>query len=164
MSAQTTYSYSTPIGQAGGIFDLYPHGISAFTNEANDGVMKYGMAAVASTTSGKVGKAVKTGAGTFVGVVNNRRTTENDMYGNVIIRKGATVGVMRWGRCYVLLDENAEPAVNGKVYFTSDGLFTNASSGNTEVAGIFLTTKQNGVGNQPVAVVHLYDAPQPAGN
>ena len=43
---QTSYSYNTPIGAAGGIVDLAPHYIRSFTNEAANGAMAFGLGVV----------------------------------------------------------------------------------------------------------------------
>ena len=43
MSAQTRYGYSTPKGHAGGIYDLAPYAVDSFINEAETGVLKFGM-------------------------------------------------------------------------------------------------------------------------
>ena len=163
MSAQMNYGYSTPIGQAGGIYDLYPHGISAFHNEADNGVMKFGMAATVGTRPGVDVKAG--GDGDFVGMVNNRRTNEHAIFGGIELRNGCTVGVMTYGRGFALLDEDAAPAYGDKVYYTADGLFTNNADNGltgddkveyTEVAGQFLSAASDGI-----AVIELFNAPQP---
>ena len=153
MSAQMKYGYTTPVGQAGGLYDQYPHGISAFHNEAENGVMKFGMAAIVGT---KPGVDVKIGAGKFVGMVNNRRTNEHAMFGGIELRKNCTVGVMTYGRGFGLLAEDVNPTFGDKVYFTADGLFTNEADGNTEVAGQFISGASDGI-----AVIELFNAPQP---
>ena len=59
MSAQTVYRFSTPIGQAGGIYDLAPYEVNSFMNESADGALKFGMGVVQGATPGK-GIAVPT--------------------------------------------------------------------------------------------------------
>ena len=152
MSAQTVYSFSTPIGQAGGIVDLAPYAVDSFINEADDGAMKFGMGVVRGTKAGIEVNLPATGAtaGTFEGIVTNRRTSENAIFGGVELRNGITLGVMRYGRIYGLLAANVTPAYGDAVYLVISGndagCFTN-TSGNTAVAvkGRFLGTASDGI-------------------
>ena len=159
---QTTYSFNTPIGQPGGLYDLSPYELDAFINESADGVVKFGMGVVKSATD--AGTAVKlpaTGAtaASFEGIVNNRRTTENAIDGGPVIKNKATVGVLRYGRIYALLAEGANPAYGGTPYLviTGDdaGCFTDSSTGTVAVKGRFLTGAIDGV-----AVVELFNQAQ----
>ena len=156
MSAQTVYSFSTPIGQAGGIYDLAPYAVDAFCNEADNGVMKFGMGVVEGT---KPGENVKVGSGDFEGIVTNRRTTENAILGGVVLNKGCTVGVMRYGRIYGLLATNAEPAYGDAVYLVTSGddagCFTPTSTNNTAVKGRFLSAASDGI-----ALIELFNQAQ----
>lgn len=158
MSAQTVYSFSTPIGQAGGIYDLAPYEVNTFINAANDGVMKFGMGVVSGT---KAGTEIKVGSGDFEGIVTNRRTNENGIFGGVEIRKGVALGVMRWGKIYGLLAANVEPAYGDKVYLVTSGddagCFTNTSTGNKEIAGVFEGTASDGI-----ALIKLFNQAQPS--
>ena len=161
MSAQTVYSFSTPIGQAGGIYDLAPYAVDAFYNESNDGVVKFGMGVVKGTSAGKGIKAPASGAtaATFEGIVTNRRTSENAITGGVEIRKGCTLGVMRWGNIYGLLASGATPAYGDAVYLvvTGDdaGCFTNVSTSNVAIKGVFRSAGADGI-----ALIHLFDQAQ----
>ena len=150
---QTTYKYSTPLGQPGGLVDMSWHEIDSFHNENEDGVMKFGMGVVRGTTAGKQVKvpvAASTSA-TFEGVVVNKPASENQMFdGGPQIRNKATVGVMRYGRIYGLLATGITPAYGDAVYLVKSGddagCFTNAS-GDTAIAikGRFLGTGADGI-------------------
>ena len=157
MSAQTVYSFSTPIGQAGGIYDLAPYEVDAFCNESENGVMKFGMGVVAGTNAGN---GVKVGAGDFEGIVTNRRTTENAILGGVVLNKGCTVGVMRYGRIYGLLAADEEPAYGDAVYLVTTGddagCFSKTATDNTAVAGRFLGGAHDGI-----ALIELFNQAQP---
>ena len=86
---QTSYGYNTPMGAAGGIVDLAPHYIASFVNEANNGVLGFGMGCVKGTNAGKgvtIPNADSTAA-VFEGIITNRRTTELDLEGNLSLRK-----------------------------------------------------------------------------
>ena len=156
MSAQTVYSFSTPIGQAGGIYDLAPYAVDAFCNEANNGVMKFGMGVVTGTIPGET---VKVGSGDFEGIVTNRRTTENAILGGVVLNKGCTVGIMRYGRIYGLLAANEDPAYGDAVYLVTSGddagCFSKASTNNTAVKGRFLGGAHDGI-----ALIELFNESQ----
>ena len=161
MSAQTTYGFSTPIGQAGGIYDLAPYAIDAFVNEANDGVMKFGMGVVVGANPGE-GVAVPTAEATaskFEGIVSNRRTTENKILGGVELRKGCTVGVMRYGRIYGLLAADEKPAYGDPVYLVKSGAdagcFAKTSTGNVAIKGRFLGGASDGI-----ALIELFNEAQ----
>lgn len=143
MSAQTTYRFSPQIGAAGGIVDLAPYAIDSFTNEENDGMMEFGVGVVGGTAASQIKLPASTNAaGDFQGVTVNNRTTELDLVGNLGIRKGATVGVMRYGRIYVRLATGAEPQYGDPLYMVKSasefGYFTNSSDGTIPVKGRFL--------------------------
>lgn len=158
---QTNYGFSTPVGQPGGLYDLSPVEIDAFINESADGVMKFGMGVVKGTDAGIGVKVPASGAtaANFEGIVNNRRTTPNEIDGGPIIRNKHTVGVLRYGRIYALLAEGANPAYGGTPYLviTGDdaGCFTDSSTGTVAVKGRFLTGAIDGI-----AVVELFNQAQ----
>lgn len=112
MGAQSRYSFRSPMGAAGGIVDLAPHEINAFVNGMETGQMSYGLGVVSGGQAGTVvvpgipynlaGDMVEDDcACKFLGVVTNNRTTEQLYRGNLVIHKGAGLGVMRWGRIFV---------------------------------------------------------------
>lgn len=168
MSAQTKYGFSTPIGSAGGIVDLAPYAIDSFLNEEKNGVLMFGVGVVQGTKPGVNIALPATGAtaAKFEGITTNNRTTEYDMDGNLAIRSGASVGVMRYGRIYARVVDKVSVAYGDPVYLVIEGdnagLFTktaSAASGSSTIAvkGRFLgaadlTTK--------VAVVELFNEAQ----
>lgn len=161
MGAQNSYVFSTPIGQAGGIYDLAPYAVDSFCNESNDGVVKFGMGVVKGTTAGKQVKAPASGAAAadFEGIVTNRRTTENAIDGGVLVKKGATLGVMRYGRIFGLLADSVTPAYGDAVYMVPSGddagCFTNSSTSTVAIKGRFLSTASNGI-----ALIELFNQAQ----
>lgn len=123
MSAQTRYGFSTPIGAAGGIVDLAPYAIDTFLNKEANGVMKFGVGVVQGDKPG-INIALPTNATTvavFEGITTNNRTTEYDVDGNLAIRKGASVGVMRYGRIYGRVAAGIEPEYGDSVYLITSG-------------------------------------------
>lgn len=127
---QKTYTFATPVGNPGGIFDLADY-ISVSRNNAEaDGVMKYGLGVFAGnydTTATAVkneGKTVSLADGhvsVFEGVVMNTGTAEMDKYGNVTIPNKVTLGVMTRGRVWVRLYPTAVPAYGATVYVVTAG-------------------------------------------
>lgn len=146
MSAQTRYGFHTPKGGAGGIVDLAPYAIDTLLNEEENGVMKHGMGVVQGSTPGTNAKipTAEATAAQFEGIVVNNRTTELDFDGNISIKKGSALGVMRYGRIYGRLAKNATPAYGDAVYLITSGddagLFTNSADGNLAIKARFLGT------------------------
>lgn len=161
MSAQTSYKYSTPIGQPGGIVDLAPYAIDTFINEADDGKMKPGMGVVKGTAAGTQVKLPATGAAAadFEGIVVNRRTDENTMTGGPAMKKGCSVGVMRYGRIYGQIAAGANITYGAPAYLTitgdDAGCFTESSTGTVAVKGRFL-----GVASDGIAIIELFNQAQ----
>ena len=159
---QTSYSYNTPIGAAGGIVDLAPHYIRSFINEAANGAILFGMGVTAGTNAGHGVKLPATGdtAAAFEGIVTNRRTTELDLEGNLTLRNKCALGVMRYGVIYALVADSVTPAYGDAAYLlisgNQAGYFTNTSGNNTvAVKGRFLGGVDNGV-----AIVELFNQAQ----
>ena len=155
---QTTYGFNTPIGQAGGLYDLSPVEIDAFLNEAADGALKFGMGVVVGTGVG-TGVAIPTAdsvAGDFEGIVVNRRTTENALDGGPVIKNKATVGVLRYGRIYGVLADGAAPTYGDAVYMVKSGedagCFTDSSSSTIAIKGRFLGGASDGIA--PIELFH----------
>ena len=164
MSAQTSYKFGSPIGAAGGLVDLAPYAIDTFLNSENTGVLKFGVGVVKGATPG-TNVALPSGtsvAADFEGIVVNGRTTEYDVEGNLSIRKGASVGVMRYGRIYAKVVHGVSIAVNNPVYLVisgdNKGLFTNSSSSSIAVAGVFRSAPDS----NDIAQIELFNAPAPA--
>ena len=59
MSVQTTYNFSTTIGEAGGIIDLAPYAIDSFTNE-NESGMAFGIGVITGEKPGKTPQVEET--------------------------------------------------------------------------------------------------------
>ena len=142
--AQRRYGFSTPMGGAGGIVDIATYEINTFLNEEETGVMKHGVGVVAGSNPGANVKLPAAGAKAtdFLGVVVNNRTTELDLEGGLHIKKGAALGVMRYGRIYVRLAEGVEPAFGDAVYLIvggeNAGCFTSTADGNVAVKAKFV--------------------------
>ena len=158
---QTSYSYNTPIGAAGGIVDLAPHYIASFINEAATGAMGFGIGVVTGSVAGK-GVTLpdsNSTAATFEGIVTNRRTTELDLEGNLSLRNKCALGVMRYGVIYAVLAEGATPAYGDALYMVKSGddagKFTDSSSSTVAIKGRFLSAADNGV-----AIVELFNQAQ----
>ena len=83
MAAQLNYGYSTPKGVAGGKFDIAYDEVVTRKNEEEDGVLKYGMAAMIGTTKGTGVKVPVSGATAqqIEGIVLRAANTEQDMKG-----------------------------------------------------------------------------------
>jgi len=158
---QTTYKYSTPLGQPGGLYDMSWHEIDSFQNEEADGVLKFGMGCVAGTTGGKqVKKPVAAStAANFEGVVVYKPASENLMNGGPVIANKATVGVMRYGRIYVQLATGVTPTYGAAVYLVKSGAdagcFTTSSDGTIAIKARFL-----GAGADGIAPVELFNQSQ----
>lgn len=147
--AQLNYSYVTPSGVPGLIFDIAPYEInSELIEEATAGKIKFGMGVVAGTTAGKTIKAPAAASDVFEGAVVTN-VHELDMDGNVVLKKGDSCSVMRYGRVWVRVDEAVTIAVNDAAYLTATGakagLFTNASTGAIDVHGKFIGAAENGI-------------------
>ena len=142
--SQIRYGFSTPIGAAGGIVDLAPYAIDTFLNEEETGVLKFGVGVVQGSTPGSNVALPQAGAtaAKFEGIVVNNRTTEYDVEGKLAVRKGASVGVMRYGRVFGRVAAGVKPAYGEAVYMIVDGeeagCFTNAAEGNVAVKARFM--------------------------
>jgi len=164
MSAQTRYNYFSPIGVPGGIVDIAPYAIDTFLNSEENGVMVFGIGVVAGDIPGtNIAKAAEGAKATdFEGITTNNRTTEFDMDGKVAVRKGASVGVMRYGRIHARIATDAEPAYGDAVYMLTSGdeagCFTNtAAEGAVAIKGRFLGGVDTSAG---VAVIELFNQAQ----
>lgn len=133
MAAQTNYRYETPKGVPGGKVDIAFDEVITRMNEAEDGVLKYGMAAAVGSAPGSNVTIPKTGttAGQIEGIVLAHPNTEQDRKGRVIVRKDTAVGIMRKGRIWGRLAADAVPSYGEKAYVVVDGndagAFTSAS-------------------------------------
>ena len=115
-------------------------------------MMKFGLGVVQGSKPGVNIALPETGATAdkFEGITTNNRTTEYDLEGKLHIRNGAAVGVMRYGKIYVQVEEDDEPAYGDPVYLIINGddagRFTSTSSGDTiAVNARFIGGVDNGV-------------------
>lgn len=162
--AQTRYGYTTPIGAAGGIVDIAPYAIDTFLNEEDNGVMKFGVGVVQGSNPGVNIAMPETGAtaAKFEGITTNNRTTEYNVDGTLTVNKGASVGVMKYGRIYGRVATGATPAYGDALYLVISGdeagYFTN-EAGDTAIAvkGRFLGGVDSASG---VASIELYNQAQ----
>lgn len=159
MSAQIHYGFNTPMGAAGGIVDLAPYAIDTLLNEAENGVLKFGVGVVRGTNPGvNVNLPAATGD-KFEGIVVNNRTTEYDMDGKLAVRKGAAVGVMRYGRVYGRVAAGVKPAYGDLVYMIATGeeagCFTNVADGAIAVKARFLGTVDSTAQIAPIELFNM---------
>ena len=156
MSIWSDYSSRTPSGVAGGLYDPAAHTVDSFRIEAADGAVKCGMGVVYGTTPGTdvSPPAAASTLDKFAGVVMNGGSSEMDMSGNIVIRGGSTQSVMRYGRVWVRLAANAEPAYGDQAHLILTGADAGCfgTTGGLAINARFLTTAQNGI-----AAVELYN-------
>ncbi len=137
MSVQTSYNFATTKGVAGGLYDLSPYAVDSRRNESADGTLLFGMGVVVGTAAGNQVKVPSATTDKFEGVAINGFSTELDMDGALIIKKGATVGVLAKGRAWARIKADITVAYGDDVYLIASGdnagLFTNAEekSGST---------------------------------
>ncbi len=135
MAAQLKYSYTTPKGAPGEKFDIsFDEVVTRMNQEAEDGVLKFGMAAQTGDVPGVGIKIPVTGAtaNDIEGIVVRAANTERDMQGRVIVRSGASVGVLRRGKVWGRIASDAQPVYGHTAYVVTDGdesgSFTSASA------------------------------------
>lgn len=151
MAAQTTYGYSTPKGVPGGKVDLFHDEVITRMNEAEDGVLKYGMAVMVGTTPGQTVKLPVSGATAkqIEGVLLCHPNTEQDMEGNVIVKKGVSVGVMRTGRIWGRLATDVTPTYGEAAYVVVSGddagTFTDEADGAVDIGASFGNATDDGI-------------------
>lgn len=123
MAAQLDYGYSTPKGVAGGKFDIAYDEVVTRKNEEEDGVLKYGMAAMIGTAKGTSVKIPTTGAtkAKIEGIVLRAANTEQDMKGKVVVRKNASVGILRKGHVWGRISQECNPEYKNTAYVVVDG-------------------------------------------
>ena len=131
MSVQTTYRHAATKGIAGGIYDAYHYPVDTRHNEEPNGVLRCGVGVVQGTEPGSDIKLPTAGAtaATFEGVVVNGFTNMHDLEGKVFVMSGQSVGVMRRGRIWVHVADDAEPAYGDALHMLVEG----------EQAGFFAT-------------------------
>lgn len=145
---QTTYNFATKKGVAGGLLDLTPKAIDSRVVESAS--IEFGCPAYHGTTPGKT---IKDTGSVFDGVTVNGRTTEHDLDGNVVVKKGSAIGVLKYGRIYVQVDSAASGIAYGTKVYIDGNKFTNDTT-KTAINAIFVGAVENGV-----APIELYNAP-----
>lgn len=156
MAAQKNYSYSTSKGVPGGKADISFDEVVTRINEADDGVLRFGMAAAAGTSPGSNVNVPgpDTTAEKIEGVVLHHPNTEQDRNGKVIIRKNASVGIMRKGRVWVRLADGIKPVYGQKAYVCilgdDAGAFTNIADGTLDIGAVF-----DSASDDSIAVIQL---------
>ena len=151
MAAQLDYGYSTPKGVAGGKYDIAFDEVITRKNEEADGVLKYGMAAMVGTNAGSEVKVPTTGctADKIEGVVLRAANTEQDMGGHVVVKKDASVGIVRKGHVWCRTASDAEPAYGAKAYVvvtgSEAGMFTHTEGSNVDIGATFGKEKDDGI-------------------
>ena len=141
--AQLNYSYDTPKGVAGGLADISFSTVASRANEENDGVLKFGMAVKRGTTAGTQVKkpAEGTTAADIEGIVVRHANTEEDMNGAAVVKKGATVSVLKHGAIWARLADETAPTPGAKAYVipsgTGAGTFTATATDNLDIGATF---------------------------
>lgn len=149
MAVQTSYSFATGKGIAGGIYDMYHYTVDSRTNEAATGAVTFGMGVVKGTVPGgtiALPKAASTAAD-FEGVVVNGFTGQHDLEGKVYLLKNQSVGVMRKGRIWAMLAEDEDPAYGDEVHLvvSGDDIGKFATTGGVKLAGRFIGKAEGGI-------------------
>lgn len=151
MAAQKDYGWGTPKGVAGGKVDIGFDDVIARNNEADDGVIKYGMAVAVGTDAGYGVKAPdsSTTADQIEGVVICHPGTEQDMKGKVVVKNNATLSIMRKGRIWGRTASDATPKYGEKAYVVKDGAdagaFTSESSDTLDIGAKFGKYTDDGI-------------------
>jgi hypothetical protein len=160
--AQLNYSYQTPKGAAGGLYDLSPYQINSFLNgETAVGKLRFGMAVVPGANPGADVKAPAAGATSaqIEGSALTSFTQQQDLEGDAATRPGQTIGVLRYGKAWARIVPGLTIAYGDALYTVAGGdnagLFTNVSASNVAVAGRFIGPAD---GARGIAPVELYNA------
>lgn len=134
MAAQMNYNYGTPKGVPGGKVDISFDEVVTRKNEESNGTMKFGMAAAVGSKAG-IGVALPTSETTAAkidGVVIYHPNTEQDMDGNVVIKQGVSLGIMKKGHVWGRTSAECKVTYGGTAYVVVDGdyagCFTNESA------------------------------------
>ncbi len=145
MAAQLDYGYGMSKGVPGGKYDLSLDEVITRTNEEEDGVLKFGMAAMVGSTPGTTVKAAGAGAtvAKIEGIVLHAANTEQDRKGRVVVPNNASVGIMRYGKIWARVAADVEPAYGDPLYVVTSGddagTLSNASgTDNVKINGCFI--------------------------
>ena len=154
MAAQLDYGYAIPSGVAGGLANNTHHEVISRRNESANGSMKQGLGVVVGTTAGKTVKVPSSASDKFEGIALHVHNVEMDMEGTAVIKKDASISVIKHGEVWARVATDVEPAYGEKAYLVATGAnagcFTNVADGAIDVGAKFLSTVDNGI-----AVVQL---------
>lgn len=147
MSGQTSYSYASQSGIAGGIVDLSNKVIDSRVYEEMDMdiTLKFGMGVVVGSSPATNVNAPSEDSklSQFEGVLVNGHTTQQDLDGVLSIADGSSVGVMRAGRIWARVDSEASISYGDSLYLITKGdlagYFTNVAEDSVKMNGRFLT-------------------------
>ena len=150
MAAQLDYGYSTPKGVAGGKVNLFHDEVITRMNEEENGVLKFGMAVMVGSKAGHTCKVAKGATAEQIeGIALCNPTTEFDMNGNVVVKKGASIGVMKTGAIWARLATDVTPTYGAKAYVVVSGndagTFTTTASGNVDIGAKFGNETDDGI-------------------
>lgn len=151
MAAQTNYSYSTPKGVAGGKVDISLDEVVTRINEAEDGVIKYGMAvAIGSSPGSNVTlPGDDTTAEKIEGIVLCHPNTEQDTKGVVVVKQNVSLGIMRKGKIWGRTATDITPTYGEKAYVVKSGedagTFTNVADGALDIGAKFGKYTDDGI-------------------
>lgn len=149
MAAQLNYGYSIPKGIAGGKADLSYDDV--VTRSSEDGKVKFGLAVQTGTKAGIGVKLPASGAtkDKIEGVAVYAANIEQDMDGNVVLKKGSTISVMRKGKIWARTAANAKPAFGKKAYVVltgeDAGKFTEQEATNLDINAVFGEEQDTGI-------------------
>lgn len=138
MAAQLNYNYSTMKGVPGGKYDIAFDDVVTRKNENEDSVMKYGIAVAEGSIPGKTVKVPVDGTNSDVieGIAIALPNTEHDTKGNVIVRKNASLSIMKKGNIWGRLASGCVPAYRKTAYVVVDGddagMFTHTNAAYSE--------------------------------
>ena len=151
MAAQTNYSYSTPKGVAGGKVNLFHDEVITRQNEAQDGVLKFGMAVKVGTAPGSnvTVPTAGTTAEQIEGIVLAHPNTEQDMKGKVVVKNGVSLSIMTQGCVWGRLATDVTPVYGTKAYVVVNGAdagtFTNVADGAVDIGAKFGNETDDGI-------------------
>lgn len=128
------YSFSTPKGVAGGLYDISDHDIVTRMNDEADGIMGYGVAAVVGNSKGQSVKlpASDSVKEDFEGIVVHAANTEQNMEGKTIVKNGVSLGIIKRGNVWGKIAVGCMPEYKKTAYVVIDGdykgMFTSNST------------------------------------
>ena len=160
MSGQLSYTYHTPKGVAGGLFDISPYSIDSRVNGENDeNKMMFGMGAVQGEIPGTDVRIPAAGdtADKFEGLILTGFTNQMNLTGEIKIFHQQTVGILRFGKAWARVVSGITPSYGDDLYLVKNGndagLFTNVADGHLAVNGRFI----GDLGTGDIAPVEIYN-------